>query len=353
MPPAARSASLEALPDPLLGRIFAAAGQEAGLSAGGWVEVRRRRLPSPPRSTHLCSFARLEQAAITLVSRRWHRVFYSEPDLWRSLELTAESLDAAYAEGKARQWFAARANLLRRVGRFVQHLSHSEALEDFDDDMLEVDDSDEGQQVKLQQLAAASGSQWRLGSSVLAHLSPAALQSLSLEWPTLVAAAAAALARLSSQTQLQIDCGDQQPRYLLASLASVPQLQCLELRSDVSLPEGLPTELQPLTQLTSLTCESDGSLPELSVLWPLTRLRNLKWQEEREDGVRHADVQQLLARRPHLETWSLFSALIWGGGMQVRQCWVGLPGMVRTLLSWRSWHGLFQAVDMRVRECGG
>jgi len=72
---------------------------------------RRRRSPLTAHRVPLAIPIHL-QAAITLVSRRWHRMFYSEPALWRSLELTADSLDKAYADGQAQQWFAARASLL-------------------------------------------------------------------------------------------------------------------------------------------------------------------------------------------------------------------------------------------------
>ena len=110
-------------------------------------------------------------------------MFFSEPALWRGLELTAESLDDAEDEGLAWEWFAAKASLLRRVGGFVQHLKYSE--------LVDNDEGDAQLVLDMQQMAASFGSDWRLGSSVLAHLSPASLQALCLEGGPVDAAAAA------------------------------------------------------------------------------------------------------------------------------------------------------------------
>ncbi|KAI7838717.1 hypothetical protein COHA_007513 [Chlorella ohadii] len=260
---------MESLPDQLLGRIFADAGTQAG-------------------------------AAVTLVSRRWHHVFYSELALWRSLELTAASLNEAAEAGQACQWFAAKASLLRRVGDFVQHLSLSQMLEE------ESRGESDGIVLDMQQLAAGISAEWRLSSSVLAHLSPSTLQSLRLEWATVDAAAAAAMERLTSLTQLQIDCRGALPGCVIAALPSLQQLLSLDLWCG-HLPGQLSTALQHLTRLTSLTCDSRRALPELSAVLPLAQLRQLRWMEERQSGVMQADLQQLLARLPHLERWDLIS----------------------------------------------
>lgn len=253
--------------------------------------------PPPPISPALIPAL---QAAITLVSHRWHHVFYSEPALWRSLELSAASLDKAAEAGQAQQWFAIKANLLRRVGNFVQHLSFSQMLEE------ESRGESDGIVLDMQQLAAGIAAEWRLSSSVLAHLSPRTLQSLRLEWATVDAAAAAALERLTSLTQLQIDCRGALPGCLIAALPSLQQLLCLDLWCR-HLPGQLSTALQHLTRLTSLTCDSRRPLPELSAVLPLTQLRQLRWMEERQSGVMQADLQQLLARLPQLERWDFIS----------------------------------------------
>ncbi|KAI7839857.1 hypothetical protein COHA_006420 [Chlorella ohadii] len=251
---------MESLPDVLLGRIFALAGRQAG-------------------------------PAITLVCRRWHGVFYSEPAVWRSLELTATSLQKSATEGQAPQWFAAKARLLRLIGGFVQRLFYSQMI---------ADENQEWDIIDMQQLAADGASEWQLGSSVLAQLSTASLEWLHLEWASVDAAAAAALVRLSSLTELALDCHGKLPRCAVAALSRMPQLLSLELRF-TAFPARLGTALQRLTQLTYLTCSSGSALPELSTVLPLTRLRQLGWVEQRQDGSLQVDLQQLLARLPQLE----------------------------------------------------
>ena len=138
MDPEIAVTTIESLPDPLRGRIFAAAGRRAGASAAACPYCCRCCCcccpycghccccPQPAHSTLLPSSL---QPAVTLVSRRWHRVFFSEPALWRELELTAKSLDEADYMGRAAHWFAAKARLLRRAGGFVQHLQYNEFLD--------------------------------------------------------------------------------------------------------------------------------------------------------------------------------------------------------------------------------
>ncbi len=261
-------------------------------------EVRRRRR-SPPLPLALLptphSAAPLEQPAITLVSRRWHGVFYWEPAVWRSLQLTATSLQKAATEGQVQEWFAAKGSLLRHIGEFVQQLYYSQMIAK--ESYMGAGDA---VMLDMQQLAADSSSEWQLGSSVLAHLSPASLEWLHLEWASVDAAAAAALVRLSSLTELALDCHGKLPRCAVAALSRMPQLLSLELRF-TAFPARLGTALQRLTQLTYLTCSSGSALPELSTVLPLTRLRQLGWVEQRQDGSLQVDLQQLLARLPQLE----------------------------------------------------
>ncbi len=238
------------------------------------------------------------QASITFVSRRWHHVFYSEPALWRSLYLTAYSLYDAHEDGQAQQWFAARADLLRRVGGFVQQLSHVYEPAPDVDEYLDVE-----------QVAAASSTDWQLSSCALVHLSPAALQSLRLEWTAVDAAAAPLLQRLTSLKELNFEYCGELPSCVLAALPGLPQLLSLELRCpDCPIDAAaLGTALPHLTQLTSLTCETCGTLPDLSAVLPLTRLRQLDWEEERRTGLLVVDLPQLLGRLPQLESWRLKS----------------------------------------------
>ncbi|KAI7838892.1 hypothetical protein COHA_007357 [Chlorella ohadii] len=236
-------------------------------------------------------------------------MFYSEPALWQSLELTAASLKWADAESHARQWFAAKASLLRRVGGFVQHLRYSQVLDVEEEEEEEEEDEEEKEDsgmLDMQQLAADCGIEWQLGSSVLAHLSPTTLQSLHLQYPSWNAEAAAALERFSRLTKLILNCWDDLPSCAVAALPSLPQLLSLEL-SGLAMP-GLATALRLLTRLTQLDCYSLELLPPLSILFPLTRLRQLEWTEQRQSGLLEADLQQLV-RLPCLERWRICSDL--------------------------------------------
>ncbi len=71
---------------------------------------------------------------------------------------------------------------------------------------------------------------------------------------------------------------------------------------------GLATALRLLTRLTQLDCYSLELLPPLSILFPLTRLRQLEWTEQRQSGLLEADLQQLV-RLPCLERWRICSDL--------------------------------------------
>lgn len=264
---------------------------------------RLAALPPPPlrRAPARASHPPL-QDTITLVSKRWHEVFYSEPALWGELVLDAASLLWADQKGQSAQWFECKARLLQRIGGCVQQLVYSQ--------MLEWPGGQVGLQretLDMQQLAARSGSEWQLGSSVLACLSPASLQSLILKDTPLDAAAAAVLVCMSGLTQLQVGGSDDVPSSVAAALAGLPQLRQLVLLG-ASMPQGLPAALPHLTQLTCLCCYASDSLPELTAIYSLTQLRELEWQEQRREvGTMRPDVQQLLARLPHLEHWSLGS----------------------------------------------
>lgn len=300
-PPAS---GIELLPDPLLGRIFSAAGRGAGVSAACCCRFKRRAAPR----RHPCrrALARAShpplQDTIALVSKRWHDVFYSEPALWGELVLDAASLLWADQKGQSAHWFECKARLLQRIGGCVHQLVYSQ--------MLEWPGGHVGLQresVDMEQLAARRGSEWQLGSSVLACLSPASLQVLILKEAPLDAAAAAVLGGMSSLTQLQVDGDSDVPTSVAAALPSLPQLRQLIL-SGARMPQALPAALQHLAQLTALCCYASNGLPELTAVYSLTQLRELEWQEEqREVGMMRPDVHQLLARLPHLEHWSLGS----------------------------------------------
>lgn len=289
--PSSRCASIDALPDALLGRIFARAGREAGVRPGVRVVVRTWCAPPPlppPHTRMPMPPAVPLQAAITLVCCRWRDVFYSEPALWRELSVLAESLDEAEEAGQAAHWFAAKARLLQRVGGFVQHLHYSE---------LVGTGGDEPEPQEVQQLAARAGSSWRLSSSVLAQLSPASLQTVRLQGGAVEVAACFALQRFTGLLALSIECCGPMSDYTVPVLLSLPP----------SLPAGLPEALWHLPQLTRLDLDSNTPLWDVSVLFPLTQLRALGWQDQQPSGRLRLDMQLLLAHLPCLESWDIRS----------------------------------------------
>lgn len=84
-------------------------------------------LPAPPRSrTTLQPFAFLLQRppplarrpAITLVCKRWRRLFHAEPSLWRDYRL----MPSLGASTTSLPWLPCKLALLRRVARHVQKL---------------------------------------------------------------------------------------------------------------------------------------------------------------------------------------------------------------------------------------
>lgn len=235
-------------------------------------------------------------------------MFFSEPSLWRSLDLTAESLRAAADGGQAVQWFASKACLLQRVGRFVQHLKYSRRMKiDVEEEEAEEEEEPMMEIVDMQLLAVFNGVGWQLSSSVLAQLSPAALQSLTLEGAD-ADDTAASLRRFNRLTALTINRRGPVPDCVAAALPSLPQLQALQLNGG-AMPAGLLAAVRHLPQLSSLHCNSGEPLWELSSLFPFTQLRRLCWSEQRPAGIRRLDVQQLLAHLPHLEWWNLYAAL--------------------------------------------
>lgn len=63
------------------------------------------------------------QPSLTLVCSRWRHVYFSEPALWRSLELNGDDLHAAAKAGQAAEWFSTQRALLQRIGSFLTELS--------------------------------------------------------------------------------------------------------------------------------------------------------------------------------------------------------------------------------------
>ena len=250
--------------------------------------------------------------------RRWHGVLYSEPALWRYVELSGKALAAAAEAGQSAQWFSTQRAMLQRIGGFVAELIVIDAC------VVEVAGRRKRECGALQRMAQECGSNWQLTRDVLSHLSPSSLTSLGLLWgpPALDEAAMAALGRLSRLTSLWLESGSSLPTSTADVLPRLPRLQQLALASPV-LPASLLAALVQLLALVELDCSGD-TLPPLDVLPRISQLTHLRWKEDsRQDGYLRPDVQRLLERLPALESWQIGSGrdIVWHGCMQVEYGW--------------------------------
>ena len=83
---------------------------------------RRRRPPPapPPPPPSLPLPCRLCRRSLILVSHRWHRLFFAEPALWRSVEVIRLGREQ---DSKLTQRLEQQAALLRRVAPLVERFS--------------------------------------------------------------------------------------------------------------------------------------------------------------------------------------------------------------------------------------
>ena len=189
--------------------------------------------------------ARACRPAVTLVSRRWQRVFYAEPDVWRSLQfsylLPTSIANAGHdlLPSSATDWLASKLRLTKRVASLVT-------------------------------AAAVYGSGYRPGFcqmfttsaageatvDILQLLQPSKLMELAIpwrsEWPEAVLHAAA---RLTGLTKLQLSSW-RVPQAAAITLRSLPHLCSLELTAaednSSSLPDAVILVLPQFLRLTSL-----------------------------------------------------------------------------------------------------
>lgn len=195
---------------------------------------------------------------IPLACRRWHRVFYSEPALWRKFEALFQLYSYSCRATEARERLA----LLRRVAPQVaafkwRHLSHNDAA------------------------ALASL------PTFMAALQPSQLTQLKLQSiHVLPAAAVGTLQLLTRLTKVSLvgcsrDVTAQMPSLLPSGLSS------LTLGSDHGwLNAQLLEQLVQRSELTKLSLRQLGSWPALECLTRLSRLRKLElldYRRQRED----------------------------------------------------------------------
>lgn len=192
----------------------------------------------------------------------------------------------------------------------------------------------------------------------LAHLSPAALTSLQLEWgPPLSQTTLAALASFTALANLGLYSDAPLPPNTPTVLAQLSRLTAWELGGQVVRPELLAV-LARLPALEDLTCHAHSSLlpppgvellaaehlhpgrrrstdlfhvfacclvlPTAGPLSALTQLTALRWKEWRRPAltVARPDLQRLLTQLPRLNSWDVSSSYAepwstWDGCMWV------------------------------------
>lgn len=191
----------------------------------------------------------LQCKSVALVCRRWHRLLFSEPALWKELGIGCQSLDGLPPEEHA-QWFASKRALLRRVGSLAQGLHLNDGR-----DVVEGADYP-WQDGALQQLSDACGAGWQLHADVLAHLGPAALTSLCLRWgPPISQAALQSLSSFASLAVLSLDAQAPMPPNAPAVLAQLSGLHTLRLGDQAAAAEVLAC-LPQLPALNDLLCRT-------------------------------------------------------------------------------------------------
>ena len=264
MPPrAAPGPALDALPDELLSRVMALAGREAGCGQPSLSSPLRRRcrccrctppavcsqlkLLCLPDSTQVYlnakhRFARQflpRRPCTSLVSKRWNRLAFAEPALWRQLTFSSASLAALKEPAQQERWFACKLRLLQRVAPLVEHftLHDPRTLTAF----------------RQPPLPGA----WQLGD-LLQLLQPSSLRTLRIAcgWPS----------KAEVAPYLAQHCGGSWDDVLSAVLSQAPNLDSLELSGLRGSP--IPASVLSSTRLTSLNLDSNRleALPEAPVL---------------------------------------------------------------------------------------
>ena len=192
---------------------------------------------APCRSTHpLLPPTRRRAAAALLVSKRWHRVFLSEPALWRQFKLnTIERTTSPAVQ-------ASQLALLQRIGGLVACLKL---------------DAEEAVQ-----------------AAVMPHLRPSQLQVLEVLGAT--QPLLAALPRFSCLTRLDLNRVEPKLQASVgAAILQLPQLFSLRLRCNMDqMSQSCITAALGCTQLSQLHLDA-GSFEQPQTLQQLTRLRLL------------------------------------------------------------------------------
>lgn len=196
----------------------------------------------------------VRRPSVTLVSKRWHRLFLSHPPLWRSFELH-DGASALSADQRA-AWAAAKHRLLRCVGPLVRSFA-----------AVELDP---------QQMGGSSGLQL---PDFVHCLSPAALETVSYTvTEPLTDGMMAALLRFPRLRSLSIIGAEEWPLNATWVLRQLDALEGLQSNPCTLPPDALCALPSTLTHLQLHTF--DAPLPDCRQLERLTRLRCLRLTEE-------------------------------------------------------------------------
>lgn len=217
-------------------------------------------------ATNLLPTAPCARPAVTLVSQRWRRVFYSEPTLWQWLAVTAAPFPAhpRDTDGEA-LWLANKQALLDRVAPLV----HTAVLRD-----------------------GGNSNPLQLGS-LIRHLQQAPLTQLTIELYRLTEEAVVAMGSLQQLTSLALTSQMLPPvparlttATRLAQLpARLPHLRSLTIEA-AELPEAAVDSLLALPHLTYLRLHTIvGPLPPMQRLTALAALQHLSLLDESFDGT--------------------------------------------------------------------
>ncbi|PRW45642.1 leucine rich repeat [Chlorella sorokiniana] len=194
--------------------------------------------------------------SIAQVSRRWHRVLYETPSIWRSFNVSVpESMcddDSSLDVEEQEAWLQAKLRQLRRVSPAVESL---------------IVEHTAGADVMSEVLQALSASQ-------LTRIAASEYQQ------PFTAAAMRALAGLTLLGDLSLGQSDRDlPANSGWALGHLTALTTLLLSAE-QFPDGFGKALAGLSHLRVLNLESGEPLPDMQPLTALSRLQELALQEQ-------------------------------------------------------------------------
>jgi hypothetical protein len=268
---------------------------------------------------------------VTLVSKRWRRLFYAEPSLWRRFTLrppAGADADAAWQPTKNAQ--------LARVAGLVAEL-----------DVFDLSTAAGAGDPAAAARWDVSNPQWGL-AAFLRLLPRDNLTVLHITVNRQQISEHLAAAALGFPQLLTLELGlVQLPRNVAALLRQLPRLQRFVYHSG-PLPAAVVDSLLQLSTLTSLELHSAEPLPPLQQLTRLTSLRSLKLSEHDERAEGEALEPPAPAALPCLESFHFHSISEDHAGLQERH-W--LAGYRLGFLRPRSWLPADCAPPLWPRAC--